>query len=133
MPNKAATGSNQRVQGTIFKKCDRSRHNPADSKACAARDAGETQGACQHTCEPHQIEACRHAWTVRYSVAGRQREESFDDELYPGTRRVKPNSGLRKAQDFQLRLSTGKREQGRTFTDPKEGEAPFLDAAEQFI
>jgi Phage integrase family len=128
-----ATGANQRIQGTILKKCDRSNHNPQRSKACAARDAGAATGRCQHTCEPGEIEACRHAWTVRYSAAGRQREESFEDELYPGTKRVKPNSGLRKAQDFQLKLSAGKREQGRSFTDPKEGDTPFIEAAAQFI
>jgi hypothetical protein len=126
-------GPKGRLEGTIFKKCDRSNHHPERSKACAARDAGAANGRCQHTCDPSQVEACRHAWTVRYCAAGRQREESFDDELYPGTKRVKPNSGLRKAQDFQLKLSTGKREQGRSFTDPKEAEASFTAAAAQFI
>jgi hypothetical protein len=43
------------------------------------------------------------------------------------------NSGLRKAQDFQLKLSTGKREQGSSFTGPKEAEASFTEAAAQFI
>jgi hypothetical protein len=122
-----------RIQATILKKCDRSSHHPETSKRCAARDRGESRGACQHTCEPGQVETCRHAWTVRYNVGGVQRDKSFQDELYDGSKRVKPNSGLRKAQDFQLELTRGKRAQGKTYTDPKLAEESFMANATAFV
>ena len=82
-------------------------HRPEASKACAARDRGDSSGACQHTCEPAETEACRHKWTVRYSAYSRQREASF------GT--------LAEAQVFQLDLSTKKVTEGALFTDPSAG------------
>jgi hypothetical protein len=56
--------------GTIFKKCDMSAHNPEGNTRCRA-------GKCQHTCA--RPERCKHAWTLRYSVSGNQREKSFHD------------------------------------------------------
>jgi hypothetical protein len=117
---KVSSDANKRVGGTIFKKSDRSGHSAGRRKDCAARDRGEPKGACQHTCEPGDVAACRHAWTVRYSVGGRQREESFTDELYTGTKRVKPDSGLRKAQDFQLKW-TGSQEGAGTDVHRSQG------------
>ena len=61
-----------RLQGTIFKKCDISAHKPESNKACAA-------GPCQHTYAAP--DKCPHAWTLRYFVNGKQKEESFRDEL----------------------------------------------------
>ncbi|MBO0805467.1 MAG: hypothetical protein J2P25_20620, partial [Nocardiopsaceae bacterium] len=113
------------LQATIIKKCDQAHHRPETSKACAG-------GTCQHTCEPSEIGACRHAWTVRYSVNGTQREKSFRDEI-DGRKRVVPGSGLAKARDFQLELTRGKRAQGKTYTDPKRAEEPFTEHAAQFI
>jgi integrase len=62
---------------------------------------------------------CPHKWTVRYSVASRQREQSF--------------ASLDEAQTFQLTLSTGKRVQGAMFTDPRAGMTRFLPLADVFI
>jgi integrase len=132
MPRRAGTGSNGKLQATVFKKCDRSAHSPETNKGCAARDRGEAKGKCQHTCEPGEIERCHHAWTVRYNVNGVQRDQSFKDEL-DAHRRIVRGSGLRKAQDFQLELTRGKRAQGRTYVDPKAGNAPFGEAAETYI
>ena len=60
-----------RLQGTIFKKCDMSAHKPESNKACAA-------GTCQHACAAP--DKCPHAWTLRYSVNGRQKKTSFRDD-----------------------------------------------------
>jgi hypothetical protein len=51
--------------GVVFKKCDMSNYRPETDKLCAA-------GTCQHTCKPDTIEKCKHAWTLRYWVNGRQ-------------------------------------------------------------
>jgi hypothetical protein len=59
--------------GVIFKKCDMSNHRPETVKQCAA-------GTCQHTCKPDTIEKCKHAWTLRYWVNGKQLEKSFKDQ-----------------------------------------------------
>jgi hypothetical protein len=125
MSRRAAAGNNGKLQATVLKKCDRSYHRPQTNKACAA-------GSCQHTCEPSAIERCRHAWTVRYTVNGVQRDKSFRDEMDPA-RRVLWGSGRKKAQDFQLELTRGKRAQGRTYVDPKAGDELFGPAAEAFI
>jgi hypothetical protein len=125
MPRRAAAGNNGKLQASVLKKCDRSYHRPATNRQCAA-------GTCQHTCEPGQIERCRHAWTVRYTVNGVQRDKSFRDEI-DAVRRVLWGSGRKKAQDFQLELTRGKRAQGRTYVDPKAGDELFGPAAEAFI
>lgn len=117
--------ANGQLQATIFKKCSREFHRPETSKGCA-------NGSCQHTCAPSEAGTCRHAWTVRYSVHGTQREKSFRDEI-DGRKRVVPGTGLKKAQDFQLELTRGKRAQGRTYTDPKRAEESFMDNAGEFI
>jgi hypothetical protein len=67
--------------GTIFKQCDRSNHRPDSNKKCAA-------GACQHTCD--KPEKCSHAWTLRYSVNGKQVEQlQGQDAPDHGARRVR--------------------------------------------
>jgi hypothetical protein len=104
--------SRNRGNVNIVKKCDRSYHKPGSNKGCAAE-------TCQHTCEPGQVAGCAHKWTVRYSVASRQREQSF--------------TTLDEAQTFQLTLSTGKRAQGAMFTDPRAGIAKFTPLADAFI
>jgi len=114
MPNSPRTGpvANTLVQATVLKKCDRRFHKPGSNKGCTA-------GTCQHTCDPGQVAGCPHKWTVRYSVASRQREQSF--------------LTLDEAQTFQLTLSTGKRVQGAMFTDPRAGMTRFAPLAKVFI
>jgi hypothetical protein len=92
--SRSAKGTSGKLQATIFEKCDRTYHRPETNKGCAS-------GTCQHTCEAAEIERCRHAWTVRYTVNGVQRDKSFRDEI-DARKRVQYGSGLKKAQDFQL-------------------------------
>jgi integrase len=125
MSQRAARGTNGKLQATILKRCDRAYHRPETNKGCAA-------GTCQHTCEPAEVERCRHAWTVRYTVNGVQRDKSFRDEM-DARKRVLYGTGLRKAQDFQLELTRGKRAQGKTYVDPAAGNELFGPAAEAFI
>ncbi len=125
MARRAGTGNNGRLQASVLKKCDRAYHRPATNKQCAG-------GTCQHTCEPSQAERCRHAWTVRYTVNGVQRDRSFRDEMDAG-KRLLWGTGLKKARDFQLELTRGKRAQGKTYVDPKAGNELFGPAAEAFI
>ncbi len=102
------------LPGTIFKKCDRRFHSPKPSgpkqtfnKHCAA-------GTCQHTCDAPT--KCQHAWTLRYTVNGKQAERSFKDEV-GGNGKVNLGSGRRLAQDAQVKLAHDIREQGHTFID----------------
>jgi len=111
--------------GVIFKKCDMSNHRPETVRLCAA-------GTCQHTCKPGTIEKCRHAWTLRYWVNGRQAEKSFRDEIRNG--RVFYGSGRQLAQDFQLKLTVDKQSGGITFASHgRTGKQNFGEAAETFI
>ena len=111
--------------GVIFKKCDISNHRPETVKLCAA-------GTCQHTCPPDTIEKCRHAWTLRYWVNGRQAEKSFRDSFRNG--RVVYGSGRKLAQDFQLKLTVDKRSGDVTFASHgRSGRQNFGEAAESFI
>lgn len=48
-------------------------------------------------------------------------------------KRVIHGTGLKKAQDFQLKHTADKRAQGKAYTDPKRAEESFMDHAEQFI
>jgi hypothetical protein len=75
------------VEGTIFKKCSREWHRPDSRKACA-------DGSCKHTCDPTEVETCRHKWTFRYSIDGQQSEKSFPSRD--------------EARMFQLELSAAK-------------------------
>ena len=88
--------------GEIFKKCDRGNHRPQSNQRCAS-------GTCQHTCESSKVEKCQHAWTLRYWVNGKQLEKSFKDTAHATTGRVSYGSGKKIAQDFQLKLTVGKR------------------------
>ena len=111
--------------GVILKKCDMSNHRPETVRLCAA-------GTCQHTCKPGTIEKCRHAWTLRYWVNGRQAEKSFRDEIRNG--RVFYGSGRQLAQDFQLKLTVDKQSGGITFASHgRTGKQNFGEAAETFI
>jgi hypothetical protein len=65
-------------------------------------------------------------------VNGTQRERSFADEI-DAQKRVRYGTGLKKARDFQLELTRGKRAQGKTYVDPAAGSEPFGPAAESFI
>ena len=112
-----------RLQGTIFKKCDMSAHKPHSNKACAAE-------TCQHTCTAP--DRCPHAWTLRYSVNGKQKEESFRDDM-DDKKRVRYGTGLRKAQDAQLELTRGKRAEGQTYIAPTGAKDNFGEACEAFI
>lgn len=125
MPKGTPNAVNGQLQATILKKVRPCLHRPGTKKQCA-------DGTCQHTCETAATGMCRHAWTVRYSVSGTQREKSFRDEM-DDRKRVVPGTGLKKAQDFQLELTRGKRAQGKTYTDPKLAEESFMMNAEQFI
>jgi integrase len=120
-----AKGTNGRLQATIFKKCSVEFHRPESNKGCA-------NGTCQHTCEANGTERCAHKWTVRYVVNGVQREKSFADEI-DAQKRIRYGTGLKKAQDFQLELTRGKRAQGKTYVDPKAGSELFGPAVEAFI
>lgn len=119
------SAANGQLQATIIKKCSLDRHRPESNKQCAG-------GTCQHTCSPESVSTCRHAWTVVYSANGRQREKSFRDELDDQGQKI-PNSGLRKAQDFQLKHTADKRAQGKTYVDPKAADELFTVAAERMI
>jgi hypothetical protein len=121
----SSRGTNGRLQATIFKKCSREFHRTESNKGCAS-------GTCQHTCEASGVEKCPHKWTVRYVVNGTQRERSFADEI-DAAKRVRYGTGLKKARDFQLELTRGKRAQGKTYVDPKAGSELFGPAAEAFI
>jgi hypothetical protein len=121
----SAKGMNGRLQATIFKKCSAEFHRPESNKGCAG-------GTCQHTCEAPGVEKCPHKWTVRYVVNGTQRERSFADEI-DAQKRIRYGTGLKKAQDFQLELTRGKRAQGKTYVDPKAGSELFGPAVEAFV
>lgn len=111
--------------GVIFKKCDTSNHRPETVKQCAS-------DTCQHTCPPDTLEKCKHAWTLRYWVNGKQLEKSFKDEMRNG--RVSHGSGRKLAQDFQLKLTVDKRSGDITFAPHgRTGEQNFGEAAETFI
>lgn len=111
--------------GMIFKKCDLSNHRPETVKQCAS-------GTCQHTCPSDSIEKCRHAWTLRYWVNGKQLEKSFMDEIRSG--RVRYGSGRKLAEDFQLKLIVDKRSGDITFArHGRAGKENFGEAAESFI
>lgn len=111
--------------GTIFKKCDRSNHRPESNSRCSA-------GICQHTCD--KPDRCSHAWTLRYSVNGKQVEKSFKDTQNDSTGRVNYGSGKKLAQDFQLKLTVDRRSGDITFADhSRSGKQSFGPLAEAFI
>lgn len=111
--------------GTVFKKCDRSNHKPETNKSCAV-------GTCQHTCD--KPERCPHAWTLRYTLNGKQLEKSFKDTTNASTGRVNYGSGKKLAQDFQLKLTVDKRSGDVVFADHgKSGKQNFGEAVEAYI
>jgi integrase len=111
--------------GVIFKKCDMAAHRPDSNSRCAA-------GTCQHSCT--NIEKCSHAWTLRYTVNGKQREKSYKDAVHPSTGRTLYGSGRKLAQDAQLQLTVDKRSGDVTFADhSKSGKANFGEACLAFI
>src|SRR5580704_11128539 len=111
--------------GVIFKKCDMSNHRPDTVKQCVS-------GTCQHTCPADDVEKCRHAWTLRYWVNGKQLEKSFKDSIRNG--RVSYGSGRKLAQDFQLKLAVDKRSGDVTFASHgRTGRQNFDETAEAYI
>jgi hypothetical protein len=111
--------------GTIFKKCDMSNHRPETVKRCASVE-------CQHTCDTP--EKCSHAWTLRYSVNGKQVEKSFPDTVHETSGRTIYGSGKRRAQDFQLQLTVDKRTGDIIFADHgRTGKTAFGPAVEAYI
>jgi hypothetical protein len=96
------------------------------------RRGGTLRGAVSTRATRPRSRSARTKWTVRYTVNGVQRERSFADEMDAG-KRVRPGTGLKKAQDFQLELTRGKRAQGKTYTDPKLAEESFMANAVQFV
>jgi integrase len=107
--------------GIIFKKCDLSNHKPDSNQRC-------NSGACQHTCAVP--EKCSHAWTLRYSVNGKQVEKSFRDAVHETTGRTIVGSGRKLAADFQLKTTVDKRSGDITFADHgKSGKQNFGEAA----
>jgi hypothetical protein len=113
-------------EGIILKKCSTEWHKLATNAACRNR-------TCQHTCARDKVERCPHAWTLRYSVSGKQREQSFRDDTDPVSGRVKHGSGKAKAKDAQLKLTHDKRALGQVFADPKAGSVNFGQEAEAHI
>ena len=109
--------------GVIFKKCDLALHKPDTNQACGA-------GACQHTCQAP--DKCSHAWTLRYWAAGRQREQSFRDDI-DAHGRVQYGTGKRKARDAQLKIEHDKRAEGESFVDPRSGREDFGAAVDAWI
>ena len=109
--------------GVILKKCDRRWHKPDTNRGCAA-------GTCQHTCE--RPARCAHAWTLRYWANGKQREQSFKDDL-DGQGRVKYGSGEKKAKDARLKIEHDKRAEGASFIDPRSGREDFGQAVDAWI
>jgi hypothetical protein len=65
-------------------------------------------------------------------VNGVQREKSFADEI-DAQKRIRYGTGLKKARDFQLELTRGKRAHGSTYVDPRAGAGLFGPACEAFI
>ena len=94
--------------GVIFKKCDTSNHRPETVRRCAS-------GTCQHTCPPDTLEKCKHAWTLRYWVNGKQAREVVQGR--DAQRAGCLWSGRKLAQDFQLKLTVDKRSGDITFAD----------------
>ena len=111
--------------GVIFKKCDLSNHKPDINKNCAA-------GTCQHTCD--KPDRCAHAWTLRSWGNGAQREKSIKDTVNENTGRVNYGSGKKLAQDFQLKLTVGKRAGDVVFADHRRsGKQNLGEAVEAYI
>src|SRR5260370_9074279 len=109
--------------GVTFKEWDRQPHKPGTNRACSA-------GTCQHTCERPQ--RCPQAGTLRYWANGKQREQSFKDDI-DSQGRVKYGSGQRKAKDAQLKITHDKRADGASFIDPRSGREDFCAAVDIWI
>jgi hypothetical protein len=87
-------------------------------------------GTCQHTCTTP--DKCGHAWTLRYRPAGRQREQSFRDDI-DDHGRVRYGGGKRKAKDAQLKVEHDKRAEGESFIHPRAGREDFGAAVDAWI
>lgn len=102
-----------------------SNHRPETVKQCAC-------GTCQHTWKPDTIERCKHAWTLRYWVNGKQLERSFEDELRNG--RVRYGPGRKLTQDVQLKLTVDSRSGDITFAQHgRTDKQKFGEADESFV
>jgi integrase len=76
---------------------------------------------------------CAHGWTLRYWLDGKQREKTFRDQIDPATGKVRPGSGKKLAEDFALKLATGKREGDTTFADKAKAAIPFAEYCLEWI
>jgi integrase len=107
-----------KIEGTVFKKCDRVFHRPQSNRGCAA-------GTCQHTCDSGQTGQCPHAWTLRYMSEGRQRELSFRDQV-KADGSTEFGSGKKEADKARIRLTSDKLSGDRVFIDYRDsGKAKF--------
>ena len=84
-------------------------------------------GSIVKKCDCPSKTRCAHGWTLRYWLDSKQREKTFRDT--PG----KPGSGKKLAEDFALKLATGKREGDTTFADKSKSAVRFTDYAGQWI
>ena len=76
-------------------------------------------------------EKCKHAWTLRYWVNGKQLEKSFKDEHHAIRVASATGSGRKLAQDFQLKLTVDKRSGDITFASHgRTGRQNFAEAVE---
>jgi integrase len=90
----------------------------------------QRQGTILKKCACGNPARCPHKWTLRYWADGRQREQSFADEL-DDKGRPRYGSGQRLARDAQLKIAHDKRAQ--VFIDPKLGGVRFGDQCEKWI
>lgn len=90
----------------------------------------QRQGTILKKCQCANQERCSHKWTLRYWADGRQREQSFPNEL-DGQGRPRYGSGQRLARDAQLKIAHDKRAQ--VFIDPRLGSGWFGEACERWI
>jgi integrase len=97
---KAVSTVPEKIEGTIFKKCDRAFHRPDSNRNCKA-------GTCQHTCQSDATGQCTHAWTLRYMSEGKQRELSFRDKV-KADGRTEYGSGRKEAEKARIRLTSDK-------------------------
>ena len=78
------------------------------------------------------MEKCKHAWTLRYWVNGKQLEKSFKDAAYATGASAMDRAAT--CQDFQLKLTVDKRSGDVTFASHgRDGRQNFAEAVEAFI
>src|ERR1700722_5522429 len=93
---------------------------------------GHGSGTILKKCKCANQARCPHGWTLRYWAAGKQHEKAFRDTIGPDNR-VRYGSGKELAEDFQVKLYTGKRSGDVSFADTKQADIPFVKYAEDWI